>query len=742
MKKKIWFVLALTLSGFLFMSFSPSLDGRAVVADEGVLPQGIFAKTVGYLPGDSISVTNLVDKTTVDILVIGALDPSEGVAILLSPEAAKLLGIEKKSNNVVKITKRSGQLDEIVAGTALIGQSQAPQEEEKSDNANEEEPLVPPAEEIEESKEVENPSEVTESTEETLPVSEEENTITETEDIVIEEKPLSVPLEESSEDAESEKIDEDLPVSEESLTEEVTEESVENPLEKEVSEEAVSENIQIETPETEENIPSEKIEEKNVSEFNNSDLSEAVNEEELSENNEPLEKLDTEELSPLNEENLESEKVSEILSEPVSSENSEEKSDSTELAEEKVSEDLNQDENLEINIEETEENVPVSGEIEKIVEEKEEEISSDSEKITDELDFSNTHIDTLKAEKVEEEIPLPQEEIRSEKISDDGELYSEKEKNVSEPEEEKILANGDTLIESEAKRKAEEPVASERIYPEVIDEKYLEGPEKDVSTVPFVEDEVPQNYDKYLEELKKQKDKEEIFVSENNPVDNPVEEKIPVSEPEKETVRSESENIPSEESENLLAENTEVNSSVKESSETESEPEEKSETECSSEESYEAIVLVPAENNPPSQEKEELSNNVLSGENNIVENAKTETVSDKTAEVKMSEVKESEIEVKSEAQKAPYDFSSFTLESLKSLESGKYYIQIAVLSDENNIKSIFDKYYGKYPIVLVPLKSGAAKQVLIGPLSVDEYGTVLQRFKSYGYKDAFLRKIK
>lgn len=700
MKKKIWFVLALTLSGFLFMSFSPSLDGRAVVADEGVLPQGIFAKTVGYLPGDSISVTNLVDKTTVDILVIGALDPSEGVAILLSPEAAKLLGIEKKSNNVVKITKRSGQLDEIVAGTALIGQSQAPQEEEKSDNANEEEPLVPPAEEIEESKEVENPSEVTESaesTEETLPVSEEENTITETEDIVIEEKPLSVPLEESSEDAESEKIAEELPVSEEPLTEEVTEESVENPLAKEVSEEAVSEN------------------------------------------NEPLEKLDTEELSPLNEESLESEKVSEILSKPVSSENSEEKSDSTELAEEKVSEDLNQDENLETNnIEETEENVPVSGEIEKIVEEKEEEISSDSEKITDELDFSNTHIDTLKAEKVEEEIPLPQEEIRSEKISDDGELYSEKEKNVSELEEEKILANGDTLIESEAKRKAEEPVASERIYPEVIDEKYLEGPEKDVSTVPFVEDEVPQNYDKYLEELKKQKDKEEIFVSENNPV----EEKIPVFEPEKEAVRSESESIPSEESENLLSENTELNSSVKESPETKSESEEKPETEYSSEESYEAIVLVPAENNPPSEEKEELLNNVLSGENNIVENAKTETVSDKTAEVKMSEVKESEIEVKSEAQKAPYDFSSFTLESLKSLESGKYYIQIAVLSDENNIKSIFDKYYGKYPIVLVPLKSGAAKQVLIGPLSVDEYGTVLQRFKSYGYKDAFLRKIK
>ena len=723
MKKKFWFVLALTLSGFLFMSFSPSLDGRAVVADEGVLPQGIFAKTVGYLPGDSISVTNLVDKTTVDILVIGALDPSEGVAILLSPEAAKLLGIEKDSNNVVKITKRSGQLDEIVAGTALIGKSQDSQEEKKSDKTKEEEPLVPPVEEAEEANEAE--------LEETPEVSES------IENIIIEEKPLSVPLEESLEDAESEKIDEELPVSEEIVTEEV----VENPSvpEKEILEEAVTEeetvveNIQMETSEPEENIPSEKIDENNVSDLTDSDLSEAINEEKLSENVEqPLEKLDSEELSLVNEEAIESEKVSETLNEEsVENENAEKISDSIELSEE----------NVENNIEEIEETVPVSSEAEKIVEEKEEEITSDSEKITDELDFSNTHIDVLKAEKVEEELPLPQEEIKSEKISDDGELYSEKGKNVSEPEEEKILANGDTLIESEEKRKAEEPVASERIYPEVIDEKYLEGPEKDVSTVPFVEEEVPSDYDKYLEELKKQKEKEEIFVPENKPV----EEKIPVSEPEKETVLPESENISSEESENLASENAELNSSVNESVKTEAEIEAKTESdilESSSEESYEAIVLVPAENNPPSEEKEELSNDILPLEDNVVENVKTETVSDKSEEVKEAEVKENAAEVKSEPEKSSYDFDSFTVENLKALESGKYYIQIAVLSDENNIKSIFDKYYGKYPIVLVPLKSGAAKQVLIGPLSVDEYGTVLQRFKSYGYKDAFLRKIK
>ena len=121
MKKTVFIFLSVLFCGVLFTSFSPSLDGRAVVAEAGVMPKGVFAKTVGYLPGDSISVTSLTTKSTVDILVIGSIDSSEGVAILLSPEAADLLGLSKDTNNVVKITKRSGQLDEAVAGTAVIG---------------------------------------------------------------------------------------------------------------------------------------------------------------------------------------------------------------------------------------------------------------------------------------------------------------------------------------------------------------------------------------------------------------------------------------------------------------------------------------------------------------------------------------------------------------------------------------------------------------------------------------------
>ena len=80
------------------------------------MPSGLFAKTVGYLPGDIISVTNVAQNKNIDLLVIGALDASEGVAIMLTPEAAEACGIEKgsaKSNRdkVAKITK--AQLEEI-----------------------------------------------------------------------------------------------------------------------------------------------------------------------------------------------------------------------------------------------------------------------------------------------------------------------------------------------------------------------------------------------------------------------------------------------------------------------------------------------------------------------------------------------------------------------------------------------------------------------------------------------------
>lgn len=103
-----------------FATSKPSLDGRAVVAEEGVLPTGLFAKTVGYLPGDSVSVTNPATGITINVLILGSIDPSAGVAILLSPEAADKLFITPDSNTQVRITKRTGMLDESVSGAGTV----------------------------------------------------------------------------------------------------------------------------------------------------------------------------------------------------------------------------------------------------------------------------------------------------------------------------------------------------------------------------------------------------------------------------------------------------------------------------------------------------------------------------------------------------------------------------------------------------------------------------------------------
>ena len=153
--KKLFLTIGFVFAaGILFTAQSPSLDGRAVVADSGVFPKGLFAKTVGYLPGDTISVTNPANAERVDILVIGSLDPSDGVAIMLSPEAAQELNITKNSNNLVKLTKRNGNADEIANGSAVIAPSSA-----ESAAASEEKPL---SQVIEEAMEIGIPVDVAE----------------------------------------------------------------------------------------------------------------------------------------------------------------------------------------------------------------------------------------------------------------------------------------------------------------------------------------------------------------------------------------------------------------------------------------------------------------------------------------------------------------------------------------------------------------------------------------------------
>ena len=328
-------------------SLSPSLDGRAVVVDEGVFPQGLFAKTVGYLPGDIISVTNISGETTVDILVIGALDPSEGVAIMLSPEAAKAIGIDVNANNIVKITKRSNQ-DERVYGSAVIAKANST---DSSDNSK---PSVqPPASNqedevewlIDDEPQTDIQTVIVEETED------EESADNEPQEEIIEEE-VVVP-QEIEEDTFDENNIEETPA------EEVIEENEESPVEETVEE-------QTEEPAEELPVEEEQVEEEVQAEEFEADELEAIEEET------PVEEVieDTEEL-PVEEEQVEEEIQAEEF-EADELEAIEEETPAEEVIEE--TEEPAEEETVEEQTEEPAEELPVEEEpAEEVIEENSEE---------------------------------------------------------------------------------------------------------------------------------------------------------------------------------------------------------------------------------------------------------------------------------------------------------------------------------------------------------------------------------
>lgn len=496
MKKLIGIICSLLICGTLFTSFSPSLDGRAIVAEEGVLPQGLFAKAFGYLPGDSISVTSLSSKESVDILVIGALQSKEGIAILLSPEAAVALGISKTTNNVVKITKRSGQLDEAVVGTAVIGS--AAEDFASYDNSEE--------------------------------------------------------TDDDDEEVAEEFIDEDsvnFAVAAESKVEET-------PVDSEAVEADV-EYISATEPEAEEVV-------------------------------------------------AEVEKADEITGEKVVAEV--EKADETTA----------------------EKDVVVITPTEEAVEEN---------SLPEEAVAAAPEAEEKSAEEVVEELVEDEEEVIAEEYVEADDLYD------FDDETEKVAAPFDEALNEDydAVKPAEDAVAAVEKAEESETEKTSEALEEEVIAEAFDESKVAAEEDVVVAETEKTSDTDE-------------------------------------------------------------------------DESYEPIVLVPASANPPvAEEKND-------------EDAETAASVEETAQPVVSTASDS------------FNFDKYIVSSLSDLEKGKYYVQIAMLGSEDNIRSTIKKYGKQYPITLVPLASGKGYQFLIGSLNMDEYGTVLNRFKSYGYKDAFLRRIK
>lgn len=144
MKKFLSGILFLLISVFIFADSSASVEGVIEVAGKDELPAGYFGKAAGYLPGDSVSITNPNTGITLQILNLGTLDASGGIAILISEESAKSLGIERNSGVKVKLAPRSGYFDETVSGNAVLDEKTLPVAKEEPVSDVSAEPDVQP----------------------------------------------------------------------------------------------------------------------------------------------------------------------------------------------------------------------------------------------------------------------------------------------------------------------------------------------------------------------------------------------------------------------------------------------------------------------------------------------------------------------------------------------------------------------------------------------------------------------
>ena len=120
MKKLFSGILVLFLAVAMFADSKDCVDGIIEVADSGKFPSGHFGQAAGYLPGDSVFVTNPETGVTLQFLNLGTLDSADGIVILLSDESAKTLGIKKRSGMRCKLNMRYGGFDETVTGQAVI----------------------------------------------------------------------------------------------------------------------------------------------------------------------------------------------------------------------------------------------------------------------------------------------------------------------------------------------------------------------------------------------------------------------------------------------------------------------------------------------------------------------------------------------------------------------------------------------------------------------------------------------
>jgi hypothetical protein len=87
------------------------------------------------------------------------------------------------------------------------------------------------------------------------------------------------------------------------------------------------------------------------------------------------------------------------------------------------------------------------------------------------------------------------------------------------------------------------------------------------------------------------------------------------------------------------------------------------------------------------------------------------------------------------------DFSPFQVPLISRMEQGKCYVQVAAYQRVEHVEDEINRIGTAYPLAVQNVGSDTKPmfRILLGPLNQGESGAMLQRFKSIGYNDAFIR---
>jgi len=144
------------------------------------------------------------------------------------------------------------------------------------------------------------------------------------------------------------------------------------------------------------------------------------------------------------------------------------------------------------------------------------------------------------------------------------------------------------------------------------------------------------------------------------------------------------------------------------------------------------LSLIPAEERVPIAPEQSS----IPSENVLPRDIESRNVAPKEVQPSVKQITETPVAVS-----PPAEFSPFQAPLISKLEQGKWYVQLGVYTHPDNVEDEIGRIGTAYPVAIQNIGTDTNPQfrILLGPLNQGESGAMLQRIKSIGYADAFIR---